>query len=83
MMPVEVKQKWDNEKHKYTKVTELRDCYSRVIEDYKASGNFKKKPKTINELAAEVAASADSTGSAALAPEEGNLLFSLLCHASD
>ena len=82
MMPAEVKAKWDNEKHNYTKVSQLRDFYARVIEDHKASGGIKRKPRTINELSAEIEASAAAQEGAEI-PEEGNLLYSLLCHASD
>ena len=53
MIPTEVKGKYENEKHNYTTVADLRAFFSRVIEDHKASGPKKLKPKGIHELMAE------------------------------
>ena len=76
MIPQEVRARFDNEKHNFSKVVHLMEFFRRVIEDYKASAP-KKKVKALNELVARMAEeeTADS--------EEGNLLFSLLCHASE
>ena len=80
MIPQEVRGKFDNEKHNFTKLEHLRAFFTRVIDDYKASGAPKRKLKGLNELSnGEVADQAQEADE----PEEGNTLYQLLCHASD
>ena len=80
MIPQEARARFELEKHNFSKVTHLRDFFRKVIADFKASGGVKKKPRALNELAASERYDQDQEPEV---PEEGNLLFSLLCHASD
>ena len=52
-----------------------------MIEDYKASGGSKKKPRALHELAAS--AHDQLEGEDVEGAEKINLLYSLLCHASE
>ena len=86
MMPVEVKGKCDNEKRKYNKVFQLRDFYIRVVEDHKVSDGVKRKPKTLNELAAEaesLAVSSEGAESPDASPVGKNLLYAFASHMSE
>ena len=80
MIPTEAKQRFDNERHNFTKVAELREFFSRIIEDHKASGT-KRKPKTLQELTAEIPNQDEGEGQDQ--PVDGGLLYSVPAYASD
>lgn len=81
LIPAEVRVRFENEKHNFTNVADLRGFFEKVIEDYRASSGSKKKPRPLHALT--TGAKEEGEGGFPEVIEEGNLLYSLLCHASE